>query len=152
MAFDADNRITGFKVDTIANLGAYMSLFSSSVPTYLYATLLSGQYNIPRSTPMFARSTPTQRAGGCLSRRRPAGSHLPAGADHGNGGARTRNLGSGVAQELCARVPAPDAGDHVLRRRRFRSVARRSDGSADYAGFSARKEEAKSRGKLGASA
>ena len=24
-----------------------MSLFSSSVPTYLYATLLSGQYDIP---------------------------------------------------------------------------------------------------------
>ena len=47
MAFDKDNRITGFKVDTVANLGAYMSLFSSSVPTYLYATLLSGQYNIP---------------------------------------------------------------------------------------------------------
>ncbi len=47
MAFDVDNRITGFKVDTIANLGAYMSLFSSSVPTYLYATLLSGQYDIP---------------------------------------------------------------------------------------------------------
>ncbi len=47
MAFDANNRITGFKVDTLANLGAYMSLFSSSVPTYLYATLLSGQYNIP---------------------------------------------------------------------------------------------------------
>ncbi|WP_434723152.1 xanthine dehydrogenase family protein molybdopterin-binding subunit [Mesorhizobium sp. RIZ17] len=47
MAFDKDNRITGFKVDTIANLGAYMSLFSSCVPTYLYATLLSGQYNIP---------------------------------------------------------------------------------------------------------
>ncbi|MGV8937423.1 MAG: xanthine dehydrogenase family protein molybdopterin-binding subunit [Allorhizobium sp.] len=47
MAFDKDNRITGLKVDTIANLGAYMSLFSSSVPTYLYATLLSGQYNIP---------------------------------------------------------------------------------------------------------
>ena len=47
MAFDADNKVTGFKVDTIANLGAYMSLFSSSVPTYLYATLLSGQYAIP---------------------------------------------------------------------------------------------------------
>lgn len=47
MGFDADNKIVGFKVDTIANLGAYMSLFSSSVPTYLYATLLSGQYNIP---------------------------------------------------------------------------------------------------------
>ncbi len=47
MAFDKDNKMIGFKVDTIANLGAYMSLFSSSVPTYLYATLLSGQYKIP---------------------------------------------------------------------------------------------------------
>lgn len=47
MAFDKDNRITALKVDTIANLGAYMSLFSSCVPTYLYATLLSGQYDIP---------------------------------------------------------------------------------------------------------
>lgn len=47
MAFDADHRIIGLKVDTIANLGAYMSLFSSCVPTYLYATLLSGQYAIP---------------------------------------------------------------------------------------------------------
>ncbi|MDG4880205.1 xanthine dehydrogenase family protein molybdopterin-binding subunit [Mesorhizobium sp. WSM4884] len=47
MGFDKDNRITGLKVDTIANLGAYMSLFSSCVPTYLYATLLSGQYDIP---------------------------------------------------------------------------------------------------------
>lgn len=47
MAFDKDNRIIGLKVDTIANLGAYMSLFSSAVPTYLYATLLSGQYAIP---------------------------------------------------------------------------------------------------------
>ncbi|MBW9114450.1 xanthine dehydrogenase family protein molybdopterin-binding subunit [Rhizobium cauense] len=47
MAFDSDNRIIGLKVDTICNLGAYMSLFSSAVPTYLYATLLSGQYDIP---------------------------------------------------------------------------------------------------------
>jgi aerobic carbon-monoxide dehydrogenase large subunit len=47
MAFDKDHRIIGLKVDTIANLGAYMSLFSSAVPTYLYATLLSGQYAIP---------------------------------------------------------------------------------------------------------
>jgi carbon-monoxide dehydrogenase large subunit len=47
MGFDADNRVVALKVDTIANLGAYMSLFSSAVPTYLYATLLSGQYAIP---------------------------------------------------------------------------------------------------------
>ena len=47
MAFDADGKITGLKVHTIANLGAYMSTFSSAVPTFLYATLLSGQYEIP---------------------------------------------------------------------------------------------------------
>lgn len=47
MAFDLNNKLTGLRVDTIANIGGYMSLFSSSVPTYLYATLLSGQYVIP---------------------------------------------------------------------------------------------------------
>jgi carbon-monoxide dehydrogenase large subunit len=47
MAFDANNKILALRVKTHANFGAYMSLFSSSVPTYLYATLLSGQYNIP---------------------------------------------------------------------------------------------------------
>jgi len=48
MAFDADHRITAIKAKTVANLGAYMSTFSSSVPTYLYATLLSGQYDVPQ--------------------------------------------------------------------------------------------------------
>ncbi len=47
LALDANGKITGLRAKTIANLGAYMSTFSSSVPTYLYATLLSGQYNIP---------------------------------------------------------------------------------------------------------
>src|SRR5450755_2888945 len=47
MALDKDGHILGLKVKTVANIGAYMSTFSSSVPTYLYATLLSGQYDIP---------------------------------------------------------------------------------------------------------
>ncbi len=47
LALDADHKITGLKVKTVANLGAYMSTFSSAVPTFLYATLLSGQYAIP---------------------------------------------------------------------------------------------------------
>jgi carbon-monoxide dehydrogenase large subunit len=47
MAFDAEGKITALHVKTIANIGAYMSTFSSSVPTYLYGTLLSGQYDIP---------------------------------------------------------------------------------------------------------
>ena len=47
MAFDGDGKIVGLRAKTVANLGAYMSTFSSSIPTYLYATLLSGQYTIP---------------------------------------------------------------------------------------------------------
>src|SRR5438445_1293196 len=35
------------RVKTIANMGAYLSTFASSVPTILYATLLAGQYKTP---------------------------------------------------------------------------------------------------------
>ena len=47
MALDDKGGILGLRVHTTANLGAYLSTFSSSVPTYLYAPLLSGQYAIP---------------------------------------------------------------------------------------------------------
>jgi aerobic carbon-monoxide dehydrogenase large subunit len=47
LALDVGGKIIGFRVHTIANLGAYMSTFSSAVPTYLYGILLSGQYAIP---------------------------------------------------------------------------------------------------------
>ena len=47
LAMDEDGRITGLRVDTKANLGAYLSTFAPSIPTYLYGTLLSGQYDIP---------------------------------------------------------------------------------------------------------
>jgi aerobic carbon-monoxide dehydrogenase large subunit len=47
LAVDADGKITALRASTKANLGAYLSTFASSVPTYLYAPLLSGQYNIP---------------------------------------------------------------------------------------------------------
>jgi carbon-monoxide dehydrogenase large subunit len=47
MAIGEGGKILGLRVHTTANLGAYLSTFSSSVPTYLYAPLLSGQYDIP---------------------------------------------------------------------------------------------------------
>ena len=47
LALDSDGKILGLRVHTIANLGAYPSTFWSIVPTWLYAPLLSGQYNIP---------------------------------------------------------------------------------------------------------
>ena len=48
LALDANGKILALRAKTVANLGAYMSTFSSSVPTYLYATLMSGQYDIPQ--------------------------------------------------------------------------------------------------------
>ncbi len=48
MAFGEGGKMVGLRVKTIANIGGYMSTFSSCVPTYLYGTLLSGQYDIPQ--------------------------------------------------------------------------------------------------------
>lgn len=47
IAMDDDGNIVGLRVDTKANIGAYLSTFGPAVPTYLYGTLLSGQYDIP---------------------------------------------------------------------------------------------------------
>ncbi|GAB4377076.1 MAG: xanthine dehydrogenase family protein molybdopterin-binding subunit [Kiloniellaceae bacterium] len=47
LAMDKDGKFLGMKVETTANLGAYLSSFATSVPTYLYATLLAGQYTTP---------------------------------------------------------------------------------------------------------
>jgi carbon-monoxide dehydrogenase large subunit len=47
IAVDEDGQIEGLRVDTRANMGAYLSTFAPAVPTYLYGTLLSGQYDIP---------------------------------------------------------------------------------------------------------
>ena len=46
LALDANGKMIGLRARTIANLGAYPSTFWSSVPTYLYAILMSGQYDI----------------------------------------------------------------------------------------------------------
>ncbi len=47
MAFDKDGRATGLKVDTLANMGGYLSTFAPCVPTWLHGTLLAGQYTTP---------------------------------------------------------------------------------------------------------
>ena len=47
LALDASGKFLGLRVRTLANMGAYLSTFASAVPTYLYATLLSGPYDFP---------------------------------------------------------------------------------------------------------
>ena len=48
MAMDKDGKFLGMRVHNHANLGAYLSTFSTAVPTILYATLLAGQYTCPQ--------------------------------------------------------------------------------------------------------
>jgi len=48
LAMDKDGKFLGLRVHTDANLGAYLSTFSTAVPTILYATLLAGQYKTPQ--------------------------------------------------------------------------------------------------------
>ncbi len=47
LAVNNDGKITGIKVDTIANLGAYSLVLAAVTPTYLYAPLILGVYDIP---------------------------------------------------------------------------------------------------------
>ncbi|WP_370251877.1 xanthine dehydrogenase family protein molybdopterin-binding subunit [Nioella sp.] len=47
LAMDADNNFTGLRTHTMANMGAYLSTFAPSVPTYLHGTLMAGNYKTP---------------------------------------------------------------------------------------------------------
>ncbi|MGD9742838.1 MAG: xanthine dehydrogenase family protein molybdopterin-binding subunit [Dongiaceae bacterium] len=47
LGMDKDGKFTAMKVETLAAMGAYLSTFATCVPTYLYATLLAGQYTTP---------------------------------------------------------------------------------------------------------
>ncbi|MDR2215664.1 MAG: xanthine dehydrogenase family protein molybdopterin-binding subunit [Nevskiaceae bacterium] len=48
MAMDANGKFLALRVHSDVNLGAYLSTFSTAVPTILYATLLAGQYATPQ--------------------------------------------------------------------------------------------------------
>ena len=62
MGFDKEGRIVGLRVETHANMGAYLSTFAPCIPTYLYGTLLQGLYTTPAVhvgvTAVFTNTTP----------------------------------------------------------------------------------------------
>ena len=149
MGFDKDGKITGLKVDTIANLGAYMSLFSSAVPTYLYATLLSGQYDIANIyanvRAVYTHTTPVDAYRGA---GRPEASYLlermmeTAAREMGMDPAelRSRNF-IRAFPHVTPVIMTYDAGD-------FHGNLAKAQAAADVAGFPARRAEAAKRGKL----
>ncbi|WP_159588768.1 xanthine dehydrogenase family protein molybdopterin-binding subunit [Chelativorans xinjiangense] len=149
LGFDADNRMVALKVDTIANFGGYMSLFSSCVPTYLYATLLSGQYAIPaihcNVRAVYTNTAPVDAYRGA---GRPEATYLlertveTAARELGVSPAELRR--KNFIREFPYQTPVImnyDAGDYEA----SLDAAMRE---ADYAGFPARRDEAKKRGKL----
>lgn len=149
MAFDANNRVTALKVDTIANLGAYMSLFSSVVPTYLHATLLSGQYDIPaihcNMRTVYTNTVPVDAYRGA---GRPEATYLlertmeTAARELGVSPAELRRIN--FIRSFPHQTPVIltyDAGD-------YEASLDAAMQAADWAGFAARKAEAKTRGKL----
>ena len=149
MGFDANGVITGFKVDTIANLGAYMSLFSSAVPTFLSATLLSGQYNMKNIhcnvRAVYTNTVPVDAYRGA---GRPEAAYLverlmeTAAREMGMDPAelRRRNFIREFPHETPV-IMAYDAGD-------FGGNLDKALVAADVAGFPARKAESAARGKL----
>ena len=129
LALDANGKILALRAKTIANLGAYMSTFSSSVPTYLYATLLSGQYDIPaiycEVDAVYTNTVPVDAYRGA---GRPEATFVVERLVE----VAARQMGIEPA-ELRKRnfikiVPAPDAGDHGLRRRRLSRLAEEGAG------------------------
>ena len=149
MGFDESGKVVGFKIDTIANFGAYMSLFSSAVPTYLYATLLSGQYNISNIhcnvRAVYTNTVPVDAYRGA---GRPEACYLiermmeTAAREMGKGPDELRRMN--FIQEFPHETPvimAYDAGD-------FDGNMDKAQAAADVAGFPARKAEAAARGKL----
>ncbi|MCH8872150.1 xanthine dehydrogenase family protein molybdopterin-binding subunit, partial [candidate division KSB1 bacterium] len=62
MGFDKDGNILGLRVNTVANLGAYLSTLAGGIPTWLYGTLLAGQYKTKsiyvQVTGVFTNTTP----------------------------------------------------------------------------------------------
>lgn len=149
IGFDANGIITGLKVDTVANLGGYMSLFSSAVPTYLYATLLSGQYNIKNIySSVKAVYTNTVPVDAYRGAGRPEAAYLleriieTAAREMNMDPAelRRKNFIQSFPHETPV-IMTYDAGD-------FAGNLDKAQAAADVAGFAARKAEAASRGKL----
>jgi aerobic carbon-monoxide dehydrogenase large subunit len=63
LALDREGNFLALRVDTIANLGAYISTFGAAIPSAIYSALLAGVYRTPaiatQSTGVFTNTLPT---------------------------------------------------------------------------------------------
>lgn len=149
LAIDAAGKIIALRAQTVANLGAYLSTFASSVPTYLYAPLLSGQYDIPaiycEVDGVYTNTAPVDAYRGA---GRPEATFVVerlvevAARELGMDPAKFRK--KNYIKKFPHQTPVImtyDAGD-------YHASMNKALEAADYAGFAKRKRESARRGKL----
>ena len=151
LALDADGLFLGLRVETFANLGAYVSTFGAAIPSAIYSALLAGVYRTPaifvQSTGVFTNTLPTDayrgagRPEACFVLERLADrAALELGIDRA--AIRVRNLIPAGAMPYRTPIgPTYDCGD-------FPKVFARALELADYAGFARRRSAAAPDGKL----
>jgi len=151
LALDGDGNFLGLRVRTVANLGAYISTFAPLVPTFLYGTLLAGQYTTPAIhctvKAVFTNTVPVDALRGA---GRPEATYLlerlvdNAARETGIDPAEIRRRNFVAPDAFPYQTPvalAYDSGD-------YDATLTRAEAMADYAGFAARRDEAARRGKL----
>jgi carbon-monoxide dehydrogenase large subunit len=151
LALDAEGKILGLKVHTLANMGAYLSTFAPCVPTYLYATLLSGVYATPviyaEVKAVFTHTVPVDAYRGA---GRPEATYLlerlmdVAAAEAGLDKVEFRRRNFIRPDQFPYQTPVAlqyDSGD-------YQSTLDMALKAAEWEGFEARRAEAKARGKL----
>ncbi len=149
LALDAQGNFLALRVDTIANMGAYLSTFASSVPTILYATLLSGQYKTPaiyaNVKAVFTNTAPVDAYRGA---GRPEATYLveriveQAAREMKMDPSELRRKNFVTQFPFASPVGLTyDTGD-------FGALLDKAKATADVAGFAGRKAASKARGKL----
>ena len=150
LAMDEEGHFLGLHVKTIANMGAYLSTFSAAVPTYLYGTLLAGQYKTPNIyVEVDAVVTNTAPVDAYRGAGRPEAAYLleriveVAAREMNLDPVEIRRRNFIAPSDFPYQTPVAleyDSGD-------YEASLNKALEMADYDGFSERKKEAASRGK-----
>jgi carbon-monoxide dehydrogenase large subunit len=151
LALDDNGKFLGLKVDTQANMGAYLSSFATCIPTYLYATLLAGQYATPviycNVRAVFTNTAPVDAYRGA---GRPEATYLlervveVAARETGKDPAELRRINFIQPDQFPYQTPVAlvyDIGD-------YEPALDKALEMIDYKGFPARRAESEARGKL----
>jgi len=149
LALDAEGNFQALRTDTYANMGAYLSTFAPSVPTWLHGTLMAGNYKTPliyvNVKAVFTNTVPVDAYRGA---GRPEATYQlervidKAAREIGMDPVELRR--KNFVTEFPYATPVAveyDTGDYNATMDKLMEIA-------DFAGFEARAEESKSRGKL----